>query len=117
MPRLLLLLPVLGEEDLPAEAFDMVADALVRVGAPVAGVRRLARLLLTDHPLWEPVTWAPAEASPLSGGGEPYPGILRCDGEWSPRSGVRLAAGITREQNERLARALGTWDGSSPSEP
>ncbi|MEU8762371.1 hypothetical protein [Streptomyces sp. NPDC048659] len=62
-----------------------------------------------DHPLWEPVEWTLPGASPLSGGAEPFPGILCCDDPHSPRCGTLLAHGITREQHTRLARALGTW--------
>ncbi|MFD4934653.1 hypothetical protein [Streptomyces virginiae] len=47
--------------------------------------------------------------SPLSGGEDPFPGILYCDDPHSPRSGTRLAQGITRDQSDRLAPALGTW--------
>ena len=36
-------------------------------------------------------------------------GILECNLSPSPRHGIRLAQGITREQSDRLARALGTW--------
>ncbi|MEW5356266.1 hypothetical protein E0E62_28205 [Streptomyces sp. 16-176A] len=107
--RLLLLLPALGDEELPRDAADTVGDALARVGVPGALAPHLAAALLTDHPLWEPAAWAFPGASPLSGGREPFSGILYCDGVMSPRCGVRLAQGITREQSDRLARALGTW--------
>lgn len=107
--RLLLLLPALGDQDLPAEAADVVADALERAGIPVELAPGLAEALLADHPLWEPAAWTPATASPLSGGQEPFLGILHCDEPMSPRFGVRLAQGITHAQSDRLARALGTW--------
>ncbi|MGW1979550.1 hypothetical protein [Streptomyces sp. NPDC001889] len=107
--RLLLLLPALGDQDLPGEAVGVVGGALLHAGLPKELVPSLARVLLTDHPLWEPAAWAFPSASPLSGGREPFPGILHCDGLTSPRCGTHPARGIGREQSDRLARALGTW--------
>ncbi|MER6979794.1 hypothetical protein [Streptomyces carpinensis] len=107
--RLLLLLPTLGDQDMPEEAADVVGDALARAGVPAALASGLAEALLADHPLWEPAEWTLPAASPLSGSQEPFPGILHCDEPMSPRCGVRLAQGITREQSDRLAHALGTW--------
>ncbi|MEV4329597.1 hypothetical protein AB0K02_03510 [Streptomyces sp. NPDC049597] len=107
--RLLLLLPALGDADLPSEARDMVTTALLHMGAPAAQAPRVASALLSDHPLWGPAEWTLTAASPLSGTEESFRGILCCDEPMSPRCGIRLAHGITREQNERLARALGTW--------
>lgn len=107
--RLLLLLPVLGDQDLPEDAAAVVGDALAEAGVPAASAPHLAEALLADHPLWEPAEWTLPGASPLSGGQEPFLGILHCDGHLSPRCGTRLAQGITREQSDRLARALGTW--------
>lgn len=53
--RLLLLLPALGDEDLPGDAEEAVSAALVRAaGTPVAEAVRVAARLLLDHPLWEP---------------------------------------------------------------
>ncbi|MFD9722605.1 hypothetical protein ACFWXG_02145, partial [Streptomyces sp. NPDC059072] len=69
----------------------------------------LADALLRDHPLWEPAEWALTSHSPLSGTQQHFPGILHCDEPGSPRCGTRLAQGITQEQSDRLARALGTW--------
>ncbi len=69
----------------------------------------VADALLRDHPLWEPAEWALPSPSPLSGTTQHFPGILHCDEPHSPRCGVRLAQGITREHSDRLARALGTW--------
>ncbi|MEV5972240.1 hypothetical protein [Streptomyces sp. NPDC051921] len=107
--RLLLLLPALGDQDLPGDAAAVFSGALVRADVPAALAPSLAEALLTDHPLWDPAEWALPTASPLSGGQEPFRGILRCDGYLSPRCGTRLAQGITREQSDRLAHALGTW--------
>ncbi|MER5852231.1 hypothetical protein ABT126_35850 [Streptomyces sp. NPDC002012] len=108
--RLLLLLPALGDEDLPGDAEEAVSAALVRAaGTPVAEAARVAARLLLDHPLWEPARWEIPGPSPLSGGEPSFDGILQCDGSMSPRCGLRLARGITVAQSERLARALGTW--------
>ncbi|MFD9462538.1 hypothetical protein [Streptomyces sp. NPDC060027] len=109
--RLLLLLPTLGDQDMPADAADILGDALAHAGLPATEARGTAEALLVDHPLWEPAEWTPSGASPLSGGQDPLPfhGILHCDGPMSPRFGTRLAQGITREQSDRLAHALGTW--------
>ncbi|WP_327249468.1 hypothetical protein [Streptomyces sp. NBC_01320] len=115
--RLLLLLPALGDEDLPADAVERVSQALVSVaGAPAGEATHVAQRLLLDHPLWEPARWEIPGPSPLSGGGAPLcDGILQCDGYLSPRYGMRLAQGITAEQSERLARALGTWSAGGPA--
>lgn len=107
--RLLLLLPALGDRDLPEDATDLLGDALVLAGVPASLAPPLAASLLTEHPLWEPAEWALPGASPLSGSQEPLRGILQCDGFMSPRCGTHLAQGITREQSDRLARSLGTW--------
>jgi hypothetical protein len=104
--RLLLLLPALGDQDLPEDAPEILSDALAHADLP--DTLSLAQALLADHPLWEPAEWAFPSASPLSGSREPFPGILQCDGPLSPRCGIRLAQGITREQSDRLAHALGT---------
>lgn len=107
--RLLLLLPALGDGNLPAEAAGIVGNALMETGVPAGTAPKLAQALLVDHPLWEPAEWTLPAPSPLSGSRDPFPGILYCDGPMSPRSGTRLAQGITREHSDRLARALGTW--------
>ncbi|MFI8393006.1 hypothetical protein [Streptomyces sp. NPDC085540] len=99
--RLLLLLPAMSDEEALEDAADVVAEALVRVGAPAGRAPRVAELLV-DHPLWDPTGWwLPDE--------QHFGGILRSDDPRSPRHDVRLAQGITQEQNRRLARALGTW--------
>ncbi|MGW8951335.1 hypothetical protein [Streptomyces sp. NPDC055709] len=107
--RLLLLLPALGDQDLPEDAAEILGDALTHMGVPAALAPHLAEALLADHPLWEPAEWTLPAASPLSGSREPFLGVLYCDGFMSTRCGTRLAQGITREQNDRLADALGTW--------
>ncbi|MFI6730836.1 hypothetical protein NRF20_43280 [Streptomyces sp. R-74717] len=107
--RLLLLLPALGDEDLPEDAAGLLSHALVRAGVPAEEAPRLAQALLTDHPLWEPAGWTLPGESLLSGHQEHFPGILHCDEPGSPRCGIHLAQGITRDQSDRLARALGTW--------
>ncbi|MFB9606817.1 hypothetical protein ACFFTQ_28060 [Streptomyces roseofulvus] len=107
--RLLLLLPILGDSGLPAGAGAVIADALVQVGVARDRAPEVADALLHDHPLWEPAEWFLASPSPLSGTAPHVPGILHCDGPQSPRRGMRLAQGITRERSDRLARALGTW--------
>ncbi|GAB7029599.1 hypothetical protein AB0G35_25715 [Streptomyces sp. NPDC021749] len=107
--RLLLLLPALGDRDLPANAADVIGAALTQAGVPATLAPGLAGALLADHPLWEPAEWTLPAASPLSGSRDPFPGILHCDEPTSPRCGTHLAQGITREQSDRLARALGTW--------
>ncbi|MFJ3861727.1 hypothetical protein ACIPRL_36585 [Streptomyces sp. NPDC090085] len=91
------------------DAAAVVGDALAQAGTPTALAPHLAVALLADHPLWEPAEWTLPAASPLSASQEPFLGILHCDGYMSPRCGTRLAQGITREQSNRLAHALGTW--------
>ncbi|WP_331740877.1 hypothetical protein [Streptomyces sp. NBC_01006] len=107
--RLLLLLPALGDQDLPEDAAAVVGGALAQAGVPTALAPHLAVALLADHPLWEPAEWTLPATSPLSASQEPFLGILHCDGYTSPRCATRLAQGITREQSNRLAHALGTW--------
>ncbi|MFD8549578.1 hypothetical protein [Streptomyces sp. NPDC059649] len=107
--RLLLLLPTLGDQDMPENAAAVLGDALAKAGIPATLAPGLAEALLADHPLWEPAKWTLPAASPLSGGQEPFRGILHCDGPTSPRCGTHLAQGIPREQSDRLAHALGTW--------
>ncbi|MGW2746444.1 hypothetical protein [Streptomyces sp. NPDC001450] len=106
--RLLMLLPALGDDDLPDDAARTIAEALVRAGVPADHTPWLVECLL-DHPLWDPAQWTLPGPSPLSGGVDPYAGIMVCDGPMSPRCGMRLAQGVSREHSDRLARALGTW--------
>ncbi|WP_187283364.1 hypothetical protein [Streptomyces sp. t39] len=110
--RLLLLLPALGDADLPGDAGAEVAAALTAIGAPSDEAPALASALLAHHPFWSPAAWTFPSASPLSGAGDPYEGVLCCDGPLSPRNGLRIAQGISRAQHERLAMAMGTWPSS-----
>ncbi|MEU5525282.1 hypothetical protein ABZ759_32895 [Streptomyces sp. NPDC047860] len=55
--RLLLLLPVLGDTKIPAEAVTLVKDALIAHGAP-DDCEPLARLLLQGHPMWGVAPWS-----------------------------------------------------------
>lgn len=110
--RLLLLLPTLGDKDLPAEAADVIGAALRWAGAPAATAGQLTKALL-DHPLWDAANWVLPGPEPGGAGEKPFEGILQCDGDLSPRCGIRLAQGITQEQNARLARALGTGGGEN----
>jgi hypothetical protein len=96
--RLLLLLPAMGDQDTPAGSVDTVTGALLWAKVPAAETRHLAEQMLV-HPLFVAARWVMPE---------PSDGILVCDARHSPRCGIRLAQGITREQNDRLARALGT---------
>jgi hypothetical protein len=108
--RLLLLLPALGDADLPADAANVVCEALLWAGAPAGEAPRVAESLLLGNPLWAPAHWTPSAPSPLSGSeDEPFTGILCCDQPGSPRYALRLAQGITHAQSDLLAHALGTW--------
>lgn len=112
--RLLLLLPVLGDADLPEDAAELVATALDAIGAPAKTRTVLAEALL-EHPFWVAPPWYfdAVGASPLSGGSEPLPPaphsaqILSCTGNWSPRTGD---LGLSPDQVGSLAEALGTAD-------
>ncbi|TWG12956.1 hypothetical protein [Actinoplanes teichomyceticus] len=106
--RLLLLLPALGDQDTPADAVDVVADALLWAAVPPVEARRLAGQML-DRPMFGAARWVMPAPETVEGGDEVFDGILVCDADRSPRCGIRLARGITREQNDTLARALGTW--------
>ncbi|MFE0458926.1 hypothetical protein ACFW1A_06645 [Kitasatospora sp. NPDC058965] len=55
--RLLLLLPVLGDSVIPAEAVDLVSAALLAYGAP-KDCEALARRLLVGHPMWGAQPWS-----------------------------------------------------------
>ncbi|MFE4973341.1 hypothetical protein ACFRAR_14650 [Kitasatospora sp. NPDC056651] len=105
--RLLLLLPVLGDADLPADAAATVTGALTATGTPPEAAATLAEALL-DHPFWDGETWYFAgAAAPLGGAGTTAhtSRVLLCGGAHSPR-GSRL--GLSPDQEARLAEALGT---------
>lgn len=98
--RLLLLLPVVGDADVPPEAVDRVVAALVAQGAP-EGCVPLARRLLEGHPMWGVARWSfDAEE-----------GSWLCDGEHSPRR-VPLGDQLPADQRATLEWAL-----SRPSAP
>lgn len=92
--RLLLLLPVLGDSAVPAEALDAVAEALIAQGAP-DGCGPLARCLLGGHPLWGAHPWSfdTDERSWI------------CDGELSPRQ-TPLGDHLSRHRRARLEACL-----------
>ncbi|GAA2245391.1 MULTISPECIES: hypothetical protein [Kitasatospora] len=105
--RLLLLLPVLGDADLPADATAAVTGALAAIGTPSEATAALAEALL-DHPFWDGETWYfEGAGSPLSGASTAtHAGrVLLCGGAYSPRT-VRF--GLSPDQDARLAEALGT---------
>ncbi|MBT2546050.1 hypothetical protein J7E99_36650 [Streptomyces sp. ISL-44] len=106
--RLLLLLPALGDLDSPTDATSAIAAALTRTGTRASRAPRLAAMLLRNT-IWEPAHWTLPTASPLSGGGQALRRLLECDSAESPRAGAQLAQGITQDQSDRLARALGAW--------
>ncbi|MFJ6050872.1 hypothetical protein [Streptomyces sp. NPDC092307] len=94
--RLLLLLPMLGDAALPAEARDVVARALAHCGIRADAAGDLAATLVGEpDPAGEP-RWTATEADP----------IAVCSSPYSPRR-VPLALGITPEQARALATALG----------
>jgi hypothetical protein len=72
--RLLLLLPAMGDGDLPATAAPMVASALAACGAGSAS-QQLADALLDDHPMWDLPHWRRDKE-----------GAIVCDGQWSRRN-------------------------------
>ncbi|MFV0137282.1 hypothetical protein ACLGIH_29505 [Streptomyces sp. HMX87] len=72
--RLLLLLPVLGDTDVPPEAVTLVQEALVAQGAP-DDCEALARRLLRGHPMRGAASWS-WDADECA---------WICEGEHSPR--------------------------------
>jgi hypothetical protein len=74
--RLLMLLPAVGDTDLPADAVEVLAAALIRNTA-VTEPTRGAIALLHPHPrgFFEPATWQRLDN-----------GALICNGRYSPRS-------------------------------
>ncbi|WP_406112868.1 hypothetical protein [Kitasatospora purpeofusca] len=103
--RLLLLLPILGDADLPADATVTIASALATIGTPSEARAALAEALL-DHPFWDGQIWhLEGTGSPLSGGSPANTSqVLRCGGTHSPRT---ARFGLSRDQDTRLAEAFG----------
>ncbi|MER7582299.1 hypothetical protein [Kitasatospora sp. NPDC097691] len=95
--RLLLLLPMLGDEATPQEAWLVVAQALVRCGIPDDAASRFARELV-----WSDADDQQAGPSWTVAGDNP---VAVCSARYSPRQ-VPIALGITREQAQALADAL-----------
>ncbi|MEU0434186.1 hypothetical protein ABZ153_21575 [Streptomyces sp. NPDC006290] len=91
--RLLLLLPMLGDADMPEETTDVVARALVHCGIRADAAHELAAAVLPD-PGQEP-RWTVTDDSP----------IAVCSAPYSARR-VPIALGITSEQTQALADAL-----------
>ncbi|MCF2528326.1 hypothetical protein [Yinghuangia soli] len=104
--RLLLLIPALGDSEVPDEAAGIVTEALRHVGVPEVIAPAMAEGLLVGA--WQPTTWRVPEPSAVSGGtAEAPPAILVCDTRRSARNGIALALGVSREQHLALAAALG----------
>ncbi|MFJ9839144.1 hypothetical protein ACIRYZ_01530 [Kitasatospora sp. NPDC101155] len=103
---LLLLLPILGDAELPADATATVASALAAIGTPSEATAALAEALL-DHPFWDGETWSFEGGSPLSGAATATHAsrVLLCGGAYSPHA-VRF--GLSPDQDARLAEAPGT---------
>ncbi|MYW80432.1 hypothetical protein F610DRAFT_02852 [Streptomyces sp. LaPpAH-199] len=94
--RLLLLLPLLGDADLPGEARDTVARALAHCGIRAEAAGDLAAVLLAGQdPVGGP-RWSVADGSP----------VAVCSSPYSPRR-VPLALGISADRAEALAAVLG----------
>ena len=94
--RLLLLLPILGDAEIPGEAAAILADALAACGAKGARavLIQLAGQLLTDHRLWDPVRWwHDAHANRI------------CDGDWSARNPAHAWA-LSQDELARVTGAL-----------
>ncbi|MCF1600457.1 hypothetical protein [Streptomyces muensis] len=106
--RLLLLLPVFGDADVPeAEAMARTSGALRAVGVAEDVAPEVAEQLL-DHPFWDGPTWTVRGRSPLSGGGAAAASgspLAVCDGRYSPRT-VPAGLGIRADQERALADAL-----------
>ncbi|WP_051782323.1 MULTISPECIES: hypothetical protein [unclassified Streptomyces] len=93
--RLLLLLPMLGDADMPGEARDTVARALSHCGIRAEAADDLAGLLLGDRDPADGPRWTPTGDNP----------IAVCSSPYSPRR-IPLALGITPDQAQALATAL-----------
>ncbi|MER8185230.1 hypothetical protein [Kitasatospora sp. NPDC094015] len=98
--RLLLLLPILADDELPPDAPSRVGAALTAVGAPDDTARRTAEHLLRNR---RPAARGCDDAdSPLSGGSP------RRTGADPDASAVLWALDLTRSQSDALADALGS---------
>lgn len=95
---MLALLPVLGDSDLPRDAPDRVADALVGVGVEGQDIVGLATALLAGHFNWGHEQWTWNE-------GDPRGGIWVCEGRHSKR-GEGFDNALTVGQATRLRRLL-----------
>ncbi|MFI8392915.1 hypothetical protein [Streptomyces sp. NPDC085540] len=93
--RLLLLLPMLGDADMPAEARGTVARALSNCGIRAEATSELAAILLGEQDSASGPRWTSSSDAP----------IAVCSSPYSPRQ-VPLALGITPEQAQALAAAL-----------
>ncbi|WP_172387055.1 hypothetical protein [Streptomyces sp. MNP-20] len=93
--RLLLLLPMLGDADMPGDASDTVARALSQCGIRAEAARDLAATLLGEQDPASGPRWAPTGDNP----------IAVCSSPYSPRQ-VPLALGISPDQAQALATAL-----------
>lgn len=94
--RLLLLLPMLGDANMPGEARDAVAKALSHCGMRSDTAAELASTLLGEDLLDDEPHWTVTDDSP----------IAVCSSPYSPRR-IPLALGITPDQARALADALG----------
>ncbi|MFI2370123.1 hypothetical protein [Streptomyces sp. NPDC018833] len=93
--RLLLLLPMLGDADMPGEARDTVARALSCCGIRPDEASDLAASLLGVQDPFDGPRWTVKGDNP----------VAVCSSQYSPRQ-VPLALGITPDQAQALANAL-----------
>ncbi|MFE0384321.1 hypothetical protein ACFW1F_09575 [Streptomyces bungoensis] len=93
--RLLLLLPMLGDADMPTEARHMVAQALAHCGIRTDAADKLATILVGEQEPDSEPRWTVTTDSPLA----------VCSSSYSPRH-IPLALGITPSQAQALADAL-----------
>lgn len=104
--RLLLLLPILGDSAMPADAEVAVSTALAAIGAPPSMRTALARALL-DHPFWTGETWYLQDPGPPSPGdsADGSSQIMICRGRHSPRA---IPFQLSAVHAASLAEALGS---------
>ncbi|MGW5328894.1 hypothetical protein [Streptomyces sp. NPDC004014] len=93
--RLLLLLPMLGDAEMPSEARHMVGQALIRCGIRSDSADELATVLVGEQEADSQPRWAVMTDSP----------IAVCSSPYSPRH-IPLALGISPSQAQALAGAL-----------